>query len=80
MLNAGWNEVIWPNACFHPRAEETVSQPLPFPTPSYRSLSFPPCSSVRLSLSVTHTVAILALFCSERLTLEQVQEGKYRPK
>lgn len=53
MWNAGWNEVIWPNACFHLRPEETVSLALPFPTPSYLSLSFP--LALSLSRSLFHT-------------------------
>lgn len=57
MWNAGWNEVIWPNACFHLRPEETVSPALPFPTPSYLSLSFPLALSLSLSHKHTHTHA-----------------------
>lgn len=50
MLNAGWNEVIWPSACFHLWAEETVSQPLPFPTHRI-ALSFSPCKFRKKTLT-----------------------------
>lgn len=39
----GWNEVIWPSACFHLRPEETVNPALPFShTIISPVLSFPP--------------------------------------
>lgn len=61
------NEVIWPNARFHRRAEETVRLPLTFPTPSYRSYL------PSLSFSHTHILVISPFQSKEvQLTLDQV--------